>query len=83
VELIVEAQPWEPQKSRKVNDRPVAIQVALSEVDIRNQVKRAGGVWNPQRRVWELRYDQVISLGLKKQIVQTESRLLNVETSGF
>ena len=80
VELIVEKQPWEPQRARKVGDQLVAIQVAVSEMDIRNQVKRAGGVWNPQRRVWELRYDQVISLGLTHRIVPTEGRLLNVET---
>ena len=46
VELIVEKQPWEPQRARKVGDQLVAIQVAVSEMDIRNQVKRVGGVWN-------------------------------------
>lgn len=83
VELIVEQQPWEPRRARQLGDQPVAIQVAVSEMDIRKQVKRAGGVWNPQRRVWELRYDQVLSLGLTQRIVPTERRLPNVETSGF
>jgi hypothetical protein len=71
VELIVEAQPWEPRRARKGNAQPVAIQVAASEVDIRNQVKRAGGKWNPRRCIWELRYDQVVALGLKSRIVPT------------
>ena len=44
VELIVEKQPWEPQRARKVGDQLVAIQVAVSEMDIRNQVKRVRGV---------------------------------------
>ena len=83
MELIVEQQPWEPRRARQLGDQPVAIQVAVSEMDIRKQVKRAGGVWNPQRRVWELRYDQVLSLGLTQRIVPTERRLPNVETSGF
>jgi hypothetical protein len=32
-------------------------------------VKRAGGTWNPDRKVWELRYDRAVALGLEGRIV--------------
>jgi hypothetical protein len=32
-------------------------------------VKGMGGRWQPQRGVWELRYDQVVALGLENRIV--------------
>ena len=33
------------------------------------RVKQAGGTWNPERRVWQLRYDRVVALGLNGRIV--------------
>ena len=50
----------------------MSIRVAVSELDIRTQVKRAGGVWQRDRRVWDLRYDQVTALGLEGRIVTEE-----------
>lgn len=35
-------------------------------------VKRGGGRWNPERRVWEPRYDQVVACGLIERIVNDE-----------
>jgi hypothetical protein len=32
-------------------------------------VKQAGGAWNPDRTVWQLRYDRVVALGLRRRIV--------------
>jgi len=36
---------------------------------VRDRVKQAGGTWNPERRVWQLRYDRVVALGLHGRIV--------------
>ena len=47
----------------------VDIQVAAAELEIRRQVKGAGGKWNPQRGAWELTYRQVVALRLEKRIV--------------
>ena len=33
----------------------VRVRVTLPEVEVRSQVKRAGGRWDPQRQVYELR----------------------------
>ncbi len=36
---------------------------------VRDRVKQAGGTWNPERRVWQLRYHRVVALGLDSRIV--------------
>jgi hypothetical protein len=70
VELIVEEEAWVPSSPPLAGDTIVSLRVALSEAAIRSQVKGAGGMWNPQRRVWELRYDRVVALGLERRIVE-------------
>jgi hypothetical protein len=42
-------------------------------MELPQEVKRAGGKWNLQRQVWELRYDQVMALGLERRIVKGKS----------
>jgi hypothetical protein len=74
VELIVEEIAWEPKARRMAGDTLVRIQVALPEVEVRRQVKYAGGRWDPGRRVWKLRYDRMIALGLEGCIVGESGR---------
>ena len=50
----------------------MSIQVAVSELDIRIQVKRADGTWQRERQVWALWSDQVVALGLEGRIVTEE-----------
>ncbi len=61
VELIVAESDWEPSTPHKQGESPVPIRVGMPEAEVRRRVKRAGGRWNPQRRVWELRYDWVVA----------------------
>jgi hypothetical protein len=70
VELIVEESDWEPAGCQRAAESVVRVRIALPELEVRNQVKRAGGRWDPQRRVWELRYDRVVALGLADRIVE-------------
>ena len=44
--------------------------MAWQEVGIRDRVKTAGGRWDPARRLWELRYDRVLALGLEDRIIR-------------
>jgi hypothetical protein len=46
----------------------IGVRVAVHEVALQRQVKMAGGRWNPAYRVWELRRDQALQLGLKDRI---------------
>ena len=70
VELIVEERPWTPRPGRKTDESVVLVKVVFSERGLRQQVKEAGGVWNPNRRAWELRYERALALGLKERIIE-------------
>jgi hypothetical protein len=51
VELIVEEVPWHPERSGRKGAEMVGVRVEFCEVSLRQQVKRAGGRWNPAQRV--------------------------------
>ncbi len=42
-------------------------------IEARERVKQARGKWNRSRKVWELRYDQVVALTLEARIVEEEA----------
>ncbi len=65
IELVVEESAWSPQIASATI---VGVQVAFREADLQQKVRQAGGKWNPARRVWELRYDRAIALGLKDRL---------------
>ena len=69
MELLVAERDWEPPRPRFVHDQIVALRVAFADAAARDRVKQAGGTWNPERRVWQLRYDRVVALGLNSRIV--------------
>ena len=69
MELLVAERDWEPPRPRFAQDQIVGLRVAFADVAVRDRVKQAGGTWNPERRVWQLRYDRVVALGLKSRIV--------------
>ena len=67
--LLVAECDWEPPRPRFADDQIVGLRVAFADVAVRDRVKQAGGTWNPERRVWQLRYDRVVELGLNSRIV--------------
>jgi hypothetical protein len=69
VEILVAERDWEPPRPRFADDQIVGLRVAFADVAVRERVKQAGGTWNPERRVWLLRYDRVVGLGLNSRIV--------------
>jgi hypothetical protein len=69
VELLVAERDWEPPRPRFAHDQIVGLRVAFADMAIRERVKQAGGAWSPERRVWQLRYDRVVALGLTTRIV--------------
>lgn len=70
VELIIEEIDWEPPKDRIAADSMVSIHVDLKEKELQNKVKRAGGKWNQNRKLWDIRYDKVQELGLEERVVE-------------
>ena len=72
VELIVEEEAWMPLAASRPADALVPIRIALSEGTLRQQVKQAGGRWDPQRQVWEVRYTQAVALDVVDRIIDSK-----------
>ena len=73
VELIVAERDWDPPAPRFMADTIVGVRVGFTEMEMRDQVKQAGGKWNRSCKVWEMRYDQVVTLKLEARIVEEEA----------
>ncbi len=74
VEIIVEEVDWNPaveqntsNSIRAPGDR-MGIKVDIDELELRDRVKRAGSIWCPRQKLWELSYAQIVSLGLEDRI---------------
>ena len=70
VELIEDEVDWEPKAKQIADQTVVEIHIDWSEEELREQVKSAGGRWNPERKLWRLPYGEVAALGLEKRIVE-------------
>jgi hypothetical protein len=64
VELVVSERHWIPRRPRFAADQIVNLRTAFAEHDIRDRAKRAGARWNPDQKVWQIRYSQAVALGL-------------------
>jgi hypothetical protein len=74
-ELIVEDVAW-PGRARKPrrNDHDlVGVRVDWKESELRAAVKRAGGIWRPRQRLWELSWGAVRALDLHGRVVEESS----------
>ena len=72
VELIVEEEEWRVPKPPPKNEDFVYIAITLPETALQQQVKQRGGRWNPQQGLWEIRYAQVVALGLRDRMIDTK-----------
>ncbi len=78
IEIVVDRKPWNPRSKKIPNTQMICLKIEYDEIDTRNQVKAAGGKWDPKRRVWQLCYGKVIELGMVGRIVSDEGN--NVST---
>ena len=69
VELIVEEVEWTEKTALAEAKSKVALRVEWGETELGIKVKKAGGVWDAHKKVWELEYEQVERLGLQDRIV--------------
>jgi len=65
VELVVEEVEWE--KRAKV-EKLVSLRIRYHEQVMREAVKRAGGRWDGERKVWLLPFREVKRLGLEGRV---------------
>jgi hypothetical protein len=68
VELIVEETDWEPPRPPFKDDEIVGVELDFKERELRSKVLRAGGTFDAAHKVWQLRYDRALRLGLKGRI---------------
>lgn len=73
VELVEEQKPWIPTlaSTRDPNER-IFVRIGFAEAELRVAVKAAGGRWNQERRLWELRIATAYELGLDNRIVDDD-----------
>ena len=55
---------------RQTKGSIVLVRVAVQEIEVRRQVKGAGGVGNPDKQAWEVRYDHAVALGVTDRILE-------------
>ena len=71
IELVVEESDYSPRPRRIRDDQMVGVRIGYKEFGLQREVKSAGANWNPNSRLWDLRYDQVLKLGLEERVEQT------------
>jgi len=69
VELIVEKISWQPP-ARKFGDNDlVSVRIGFAEKDLMESAKAAKGRWNPEARLWFIRFGKIKGTTLEKHIV--------------
>ena len=69
VELLVAERDWESPRPPYADNQIVGVRIGFAEAAVRELAKQAGGKWNPDRKVWELRHRQAVALKLDTRIV--------------
>ncbi|WP_243725308.1 hypothetical protein [Candidatus Thiosymbion oneisti] len=78
--MIEEEIDWQSDPKAAKAQEPVhpqqllGVRVEYWETDIRDKVKAAGGIWRPRHKLWEMRYEDVVALGLESRIVEDDFR---------
>lgn len=70
-EIVEEQLPWiPPVPSDRDPNEPVLVRIGYEEASLRQAVKEAGGRWNQDRKLWELRLSAAYAMGLDQRIVR-------------
>ncbi len=68
IELLVEKKPWTPPKPKFSANALVPLRIEAYDMPMRQQAKAAGGRWNPEKRLWFVRFDKIAGTPLEKHI---------------
>ncbi len=69
VELKVDSGRWKKNRKGIPDNKIMNIKINYKEIDLRNKIKSMGGMWNKEKKVWELSYKFVKSLSLTDRIL--------------
>lgn len=67
VELIVDARPYVPENSAKYFAE-VAVKIEYHEQELRARAKALGARWDPEQKVWRMRFKDALDLDLQDRI---------------
>ncbi len=65
VELVVERTPWSPPEPRYADDETVHLRIGVDDMPARSQAKTAGGRWDPENRLWRVKYGRIAGTQLE------------------
>ena len=68
IELIVERAEWTPPPPRYTADTVVPLHIQAVDMPMRLQAKAAGGRWNPEKKLWFVKYGKIVGTPLEKHI---------------
>jgi hypothetical protein len=68
VELIVERAEWTPPRQAYTADTLVPLHIHAADMPMRSQAKAAGGRWNPEKKLWLVKYGKIAGTPLEKHI---------------
>jgi hypothetical protein len=68
VELIVEKAEWAPPPPRYAVDTLVPLRIDAFDMPSRSQAKAAGGRWDPEKKLWFVKYGRIAGTALEKHI---------------
>ena len=58
----------------------MALKIGFDEAELREQIKTAGGYWNPDQKACLLSYKKVLQLGLERRMIDQKGVRLDGET---
>jgi hypothetical protein len=50
-----------------------AVRVDYCESELREEIKSAGAIWRSRHKLWEMRYDDIVALGLESGVVADDA----------
>lgn len=68
IELIIERTDWTPPPPKFSSNTIVALQIEAYDIKMREQAKASGGRWNPEKKLWFVKYGQIVGTSLEKHL---------------
>ena len=69
VELIVEKTAWTPAARKFTDNELVPVRIGFTDSSSREKAKAVQGRWDPEKKLWFIRYEKVKGMDLEKHIV--------------
>lgn len=69
IELVVQTAPWEPKQPKIADEAVVPVGISYNETKLKELAKKAGGRWDPEKRLWMIRYSRIKNSDLAKHII--------------